>query len=98
MKKASTFTGDVKKPETPAPKRVPTFGDNNLMNTDDIRPETPEPKVSPPVRHPEPLRPPPLPPSPPPPSPLRQPSRRPSINETKADAWERNQLQKIKER
>ncbi|TKY58929.1 Remorin, C-terminal [Spatholobus suberectus] len=94
-------TTDDKKPVIPAPKRTPTFGDEHLVNTDEIKPETPQPKVPPPVHQPVSLRP--LPPPPPPPSPLppfRQSSTsaRPGARETKADAWEREELEKIKER
>ncbi|OIV89854.1 hypothetical protein TanjilG_27387 [Lupinus angustifolius] len=108
---ANSKYSDENKPEIPAPKRTPSFGDNNLMNNiDDIKPETPPPKKTPSLRLP------PLPPPPPPP--IRQASTRPDpirpptpasgtrgqtltragTFETKADAWERNELQKIKER
>ncbi|KAK7251927.1 hypothetical protein RIF29_35542 [Crotalaria pallida] len=123
LKKTSSFieklknTTDDKKPEIPAPKRTPTFRDNNLMNTtNDIKPETPPPKFPPPppppVQEPVPLRPPPPIPlghsSTTRPDPVRPPTppagtRRQSLTrqgtfETKADAWERNEQQKIKER
>ncbi|KAE9597350.1 putative remorin [Lupinus albus] len=108
LKNTSSFGANSKySDEIPTPKRTPSFGDNNLMNTiDDIKPETP-----PPFYQHVPLR-------PPPPPPIRQASTRPDpirpptpasgtrgqtltragTFETKADAWERNELQKIKER
>ncbi|CAL0313637.1 unnamed protein product [Lupinus luteus] len=117
LKKTSSFGAnskysDEKKPEIPAPKRIPSFGDKNFMNTiDDIKPETPPPKKIPSLR----LPPPPLPPPPPPirqastrPDPIRPPTpasgtrgqtlTRAGTFDAKADAWERNELQKIKER
>lgn len=111
MKKTPTFSDkskstDGKKHEIPAaPKRTPTFGDKHLMNTDA---ETPKPKVPPLVDQTMSLRPPPPPQSPPPrqSTPARLPSgtqgqiptRSGSRSETKADAWEREELKKIKER
>ncbi|KAL5193203.1 Uncharacterized protein HKD37_20G055459 [Glycine soja] len=88
---------DGKKPEIQAPKRIPTFGDEDLVNTGEIKPETLQlPRVPPPVHQQMPLKPsPPRPPSPPPP--IRPTSARPGANETKADAWEREELEKIKE-
>ncbi|XP_020215258.1 remorin 1.4-like isoform X2 [Cajanus cajan] len=103
MRRSSTFdeksksTTDNRKPVILGPKRTPTFGDDHLVNTDEIQPETPQPKVPPPVHQPVSLRP--LPPPPPPP-PIRQSSAsvRAGARETKADAWEREELEKIKER
>ncbi|XP_027345772.1 remorin-like isoform X2 [Abrus precatorius] len=105
MKRTSTYSEKLKskiddeKPEIPAPKRIPTFGD---MNTDDIKPETPQPNVPPPVQQPVSLKLPPPPPPPPPPSPppIKQTSNlaRQSTKQRKADAWEREELEKIKER
>lgn len=88
MRKSSSFgeklkgTIDDKKPVIQAPKRTPTFGDEHLVNTGEIKHETPRPKVPPMVPHSVFVRPRP-PPSPP-------------VN--KADAWEREELEKIKER
>ncbi|XP_061368031.1 remorin-like [Gastrolobium bilobum] len=97
---------DDDEPHIPAPKKTPPFGDKHLMNTDDIKPETPKPKVPPSVHESVSLT-----PRPPPPpitetsTPARIPvgtrgqiPSTPSIRETKADAWERNELEKIKER
>ncbi|QCD82575.1 Remorin [Vigna unguiculata] len=104
MRRSSTFgeklksNSDGKKPEIQPPKRTPTFSDEHLMNTGETKPETPHPKVPLPVHQPEPLKPEPLRPPPPPPPPIRQNSARPGANETKADAWEREELEKIKER
>lgn len=82
---------DDKKPVIQAPKRTPTFADEH---TAEIKPETPPPIVPLPVYEPVSLRP------PPPPPPVRQNSNsaRPSARETKADTWEREELEKIKER
>lgn len=114
LRKTSTLSEklkntDDKNAEIPAPKKALTFGDKNLMNTtDDIKPETP-----PPLHQPVSLRPPPPPPPtrqtsttkpslvrpPTPPTGTRgQTLTRPGTFETKADAWERNELLKIKER
>jgi len=84
---------DGKKPEIQSPKRAPTFGNEHLVNTGEIKPESPHPKIPPLVQKPEPLMPP-----PPPPPPIRQTSARAGSNETKANAWEREELEKIKER
>ncbi|KAG5023651.1 hypothetical protein JHK85_019993 [Glycine max] len=104
MRRSSTFgekvksSTDGKKPEIQAPKRTTTFGDEHSVNTGEIKPETPLPRVAPPVHQQMPLRPPPPPLPPPPPPPIRQTSARPGTNGTKADAWEREELEKIKER
>ncbi|KAK7368357.1 hypothetical protein VNO80_10382 [Phaseolus coccineus] len=84
---------DGKKPEIQSPKRTPTFGDEHLVNSGEIKRETPHRKIPPLVQKPEPLRPP-----PPPPPLIRQSSARAGGNETKANAWEREELEKIKER
>ncbi|KAK7400685.1 hypothetical protein VNO78_11945 [Psophocarpus tetragonolobus] len=104
MRRSSTFgeklksDANGKKPEISAPpKKTPTFGDEHTVNTtDEIKPETPPPKVPSPVQQPmsSKLPPPPLlslPPSPP--SPTRQ-----GAYQTKADGWEREEQEKIKER
>ncbi|KAL2344614.1 hypothetical protein Fmac_005899 [Flemingia macrophylla] len=104
MRRSSTFgeklksTIEDKKPVIPAPKKIPTFGDDHLVNTDEIKPETPHPKVPPPVHQPVSLRSPPPPLPPPPPFTKGSTSARPGARETKADAWEREELEKIKER
>ncbi|KAK7317953.1 hypothetical protein RJT34_02601 [Clitoria ternatea] len=106
-KRSSTFTERLKstdeiQPEPPSlPKRTTSFGDKD---NDVIKPETPRPKVPPSVHQPVSLRsqPPPPPPPPPPPSPppARQPSNLPRLGtrERKADAWEREELERIKDR
>ncbi|WVZ24638.1 hypothetical protein V8G54_003182 [Vigna mungo] len=109
MRRSSTFgeklksNSDGKKPEIQPPKRTPTFDDENLVNTGETKPETPRVKSPPLVHQPEPLKVEPLkveplrPPPPPPPL-IGQNSTRPRANETKADVWEREELEKIKER
>lgn len=97
MKKTPTFSEKLKRiQDMPAPKKTPTIiGDKHFMNTADAKPETPKPKV---------FHPPQPPPPPPPPqvlhSPIRQtkPPAKPVTTETKADAWEREENRKIKER
>ena len=56
MRRSSTFgekvksSTDGKKPEIQAPKRIPTFSDEDLVNTGEIKPETLQlPRVPPPV-------------------------------------------------
>ncbi|MED6194424.1 hypothetical protein PIB30_028455 [Stylosanthes scabra] len=77
------------------PRRLPT------LRTSEIQPATSDRRVPSQAHQPEPLMPP---PPPPPPLPLptpparKQSSRMQSIRDTKADGWERNQLQKIKDR
>ncbi|KAI5387339.1 remorin isoform X2 [Lathyrus oleraceus] len=112
MKKIPTFsekskrTND-KKPDIQTPKKTPTFGDNYFNNTDDSKPETSRPKTLPRVDDPTMFLtalPPPPPPPPPPQPPIRQtsisnrPSTKPGATDTKADAWEREELNKIKQR
>jgi len=100
MRRSSTFgekirsNTDAKEPENPSSKRVGILSNEHLVKTGEIKPETPHTKIPPPVHKPEPLRPPP----PPPPPPIRQTSARAGANETKADSWEREELEKIKER
>lgn len=109
MRRSSTFgeklksNSDGKKPEIQPPKRTPTFDDENLVNTGETKPETPRVKSPPLVHQPEPikvepLKVEPLRPPPPPPPLIGQNSARPRVNETKADGWEREELEKIKER
>ncbi|CAI8617602.1 unnamed protein product [Vicia faba] len=94
------------KPDMQTSKKTPTFGDNYFNNIDDSKPETSQPNILPQVDDPSMfLRPPPPPLLPPPPQPpVRQtstttrPSTRPGTTDTKADAWEREELNKIKER
>ncbi|XP_012572593.1 uncharacterized protein [Cicer arietinum] len=104
IKKTPTFSGtDHKKPDIPIPKKASTFADKHFIDSDNTKPVTPKPKVPPLFDDPTvSLRP----PRPPPPlqSPIRQtststrPSTKPGTAETKADAWEREELKKIKER
>jgi len=96
---------DDKKPDILTSKRTPSFGGKDFIETDDIRPETPKPKILPLVDDPTTSSWPQPPPPPPPPQPsIRQtstparPSTRPSETEAKADTWEREELKKIKER
>ncbi|XP_039689929.1 remorin isoform X3 [Medicago truncatula] len=98
---------DDKKPDILTSKRTPSFGGKDFISTDDIQPETPKAKILPLVDDPTTSswpQPQPPPPPPPPQPPIRQtstaarPSTRPSETEAKADAWEREELKKIKER
>ncbi|KAF7809061.1 remorin-like isoform X1 [Senna tora] len=100
--------------DVPAPKRTPTFGDKKLKNIDDTKPRSPEPKFAPPVQSASsrPILPPPPPPHirntsiepgpvRPPTPPMdtkRQTPTRVSAMEAKANAWEREELEKIKQR
>lgn len=98
MTKTPTFgekskRNDDKNPDILTPKRTPSFGGKDFINTDDIQPETPKPKIVPTTSSwPQP------PPPPPPPQPPVRPSTRPGATEAKADTWEREELKKIKER
>lgn len=119
------------KPETPAPRKTPTFGDKNPKNadnmlaperiptfghkkTDETKPEIPKQKFAPPVQSASSR---PIPPPPPPPQigvtsirpgPVRPPTTpvntrrqtptRLNTNDKKAEAWEREEVEKIKER
>ncbi|XP_052733144.1 remorin isoform X2 [Vigna angularis] len=79
------------------------FGSTSRQFSGETKPEAPHIKGPPLVHQPEPLKVEPLkveplrPPPPPPPL-IEQNSARPRANETKADAWEREELEKIKER
>lgn len=114
MKKTPTFSeyskrASHKKPDMQTPKKNPTFGDNYFNNTDVSKPETSQPRNLPLADDPTmylTALPPPPPPPPPPQPPIRQTSTstRPTTRsgtrttDTKADAWEREELNKIKER
>lgn len=104
MKKTPTFSEKLKRiDDMPAPKKTPTFGDKHFMNTADAKPETPKPKVFPPPPPPPVDQTVPIRPQPPPvlhSPPIRQtkPPAKPGTTETKADAWEREEHRKIKDR
>ncbi|KAI9111777.1 hypothetical protein K1719_017467 [Acacia pycnantha] len=108
------FDRDDMKPEVPPPPRKSlSFSDSNLKRTEETKPAIPEPKLAPPIRSASSrlMPPPPLPPPPrlqPPqvrndsikPGPPRPPTppTRLNTNEKKAAAWEREQLEAIKEK
>ncbi|XP_028762054.1 uncharacterized protein At3g61260-like [Neltuma alba] len=114
MKKTSApsdhFKGDDDKPEFPPPRKTQSFGDSNLKKTEETNLAIPQAIKSPSSRlMPPPPPPPPLPPQPrgpqvrnnsikPGPPKPPTPPRRQNPNEQKAAAWEREQLEAIKER
>lgn len=113
MKKTSSsndhFNMDDTKPEVLPPKKTPSFGDPNKKITEEIKPAIPEPKLAPhpsrkmmpPHQPPPPLLPPPPPPPPQPPRLQPRPPTPPTrmnTNDKKAAAWEREQLEAIKEK
>ncbi|XP_054808822.1 remorin 1.4-like isoform X1 [Prosopis cineraria] len=102
---------DDTKPEVPPPRKTLSFGDTNLKKTEEMKPAIPEPKLAPPIKseYSSLML---LPPPPPPPQPQKvrndaikpgppkppTPPTRVNTNEKKAAAWEREQLETIKER